>query len=81
MLTGLISTFSYIYYFKFINVSKEAWWLGISPEGIGFAFMWVALIVGVVVSLATPAPPTHIQDLVEDIRVPGQRRGHGPAKV
>ncbi len=81
MLTGLISTFSYIYYFKFINVSKEAWWLGISPEGIGFAFMWVALIVGVVVSLATPAPPAHIQDLVEDIRVPGQRRGHGPAKV
>lgn len=81
MLTGLISTFAYIYYFKFVNTSAADWWFGVSPEGIGFVFMWLALIVGVFVALFTKAPPQHIQDLVEDIRVPGQRRGHGPAKV
>ena len=75
MLTGLISTFGYIYYFKFGGGSAEGWWFGISPEGIGFAFMWVALAVGIVVALATPAPPAEVQDMVEDIRVPGQRAG------
>ncbi len=72
MLTGLITTFSYIYYFKFINTDSAGWWFGISPEGIGFAFMWFALLIGIVVSLLTPAPPKHIQQLVEDIRIPGQ---------
>ena len=32
---------------------------------------------GVVVSLITPAPPQEIQDLVQDIRIPGQRKSHG----
>jgi len=40
--------------------------------------MWLALAVGAMVALMTPAPPQHIQDLVEDIRVPGQRGIHGP---
>ncbi len=78
MLTGLITTFSYIYYFKFINTDPSGWWFGVSPEGIGFVFMWVALIVGIAVALMTKAPPQHIQDLVDDIRVPGQRKLHGP---
>jgi len=77
MLTGLVSTFSYIYYFKFVNTDPLNWWFGVSPEGIGFVFMWVALAVGIIVALATKAPPAHIQNLVEDIRVPGQRRIHG----
>ena len=81
MLTGLITTFSYIYYFKFMNPSEGGWWFGISPEGIGFLFMWLALFVGVTVALLTKAPPAHIQALVEDIRVPGQRRPHGPEGV
>ncbi len=82
MLVGLISTFSYIYYFKFVNADDpSAWWFGVSPEGIGFLFMWLALAVGIVVSLITKAPPQHIQDLVEDIRVPGQRLKHGPEGV
>ncbi len=73
MLVGLITTVSYISYFKFVNKNPADWWLGISPEGIGFAFMWLALIVGVGVSLLTPAPPRAVQQLVEDIRIPGSQ--------
>ncbi|KCZ63988.1 hypothetical protein L53_05680 [Hyphomonas sp. L-53-1-40] len=79
MLTGLISTFSYIYYFKFVNTDPEDWWFGVSPEGIGFLFMFVSMAVGVVVALMTAPPPQDIQDLVEDIRVPGTRKSHGIA--
>jgi len=82
MLTGLIPTFAYIWHFK-IGAGKaataEEWFLGVSPEGIGFVFMVVALVVGVVVSLVTRPPPQDIQDLVEDIRVPGTRTPHGIA--
>ncbi|XOV82679.1 MAG: sodium:solute symporter family protein [bacterium] len=79
MLTGLISTFSYIYYFKFGGGTAQQWLFGVSPEGIGFVFMWLALGTGMTVALLTPAPPQDIQDLVEDIRVPGNRRDHGIA--
>jgi cation/acetate symporter len=80
MLVGLISTFSYIYYFKFGGGTSETWFLGVSPEGIGFVFMWVSAIIGIVVSLVTAPPPQDIQDLVEDIRIPGTRRAHGMAE-
>jgi len=79
MLFGLVSTFSYIYYFKFVNTDSSDWWFGVSPEGIGFVFMWVSGLLGVAVALATKAPPQDIQDLVEDIRVPGTRTAHGVA--
>jgi len=71
MLVGLVSTVCYISYFKFMGGTDAGWWLGISPEGIGFAFMWVSLLVGVLVSLMTPPPPDAIQKLVDDIRIPG----------
>ncbi len=80
MLVGLVSTTSYIIYFKFMGGTAAGWWFGISPEGIGFLFMWLAAGTGIGVSLATPAPPQDIQDLVEDIRVPGTRRSHGMAE-
>ena len=79
MLFGLVSTFSYIYYFKFVNTDSSDWWFGVSPEGIGFVFMWFSGLLGVAVALATKAPPQDIQDLVEDIRVPGTRTAHGVA--
>ena len=75
MLTGLISTFAYIYYFKFVDTDPAGLWLGVSPEGIGFVFMFLSLAVGISVALLTPAPPQAIQDMVEDIRVPGGRTG------
>ncbi|MBL4869697.1 MAG: cation acetate symporter [Robiginitomaculum sp.] len=80
MLIGLITTVSYICYFKFMGGTADGWWFGISPEGIGFVFMWLAGGVGVIVSLMTPPPPQEIQDLVEDIRVPGTRSSHGSAE-
>ncbi len=79
MLTGLITTFWYIYHFKFVDTDPSHWWLGVSPEGIGFIFMFLSLAVGVGVALVTAPPPQDIQDLVEDIRVPGTRTSHGIA--
>ncbi|OYW85168.1 MAG: hypothetical protein B7Z22_09075 [Hyphomonas sp. 32-62-5] len=79
MLFGLITTFSYIYYFKFVDLDPTHWFLGVSPEGIGFVFMWISALIGIVVSLVTAPPPQDIQDLVEDIRVPGTRTPHGIA--
>lgn len=74
MLTGLITTVGYICYFKFMGGVEAGWWFGISPEGIGFIFMIVAVFTGMIIALLSPAPPIEIQKLVENIRIPGQRR-------
>jgi cation/acetate symporter len=73
MIVGLTFTFGYIVYFKFINPAAntpENWWFEISPEGIGTLGMIFNFVVALVVSRFTPPPPVHIQELVEDIRVP-----------
>ncbi len=72
MLFGLISTVSYISYFKFMGGTEAGWCFDVSPEGIGFVFMWAALAIGIMVSLLTPAPSAQIQQMVEDIRIPGE---------
>ena len=46
------------------------WWLGTSPEGFGTIAMVVNIVVSMVVSRMTPAPPKAVQELVEDIRIP-----------
>ena len=80
MLTGLIFTYGYIEYFKGLflkwagapwgeNVA-EHWLFGISPEGIGAIGMCLNIIVAVSVSYMTSPPPDHIQEMVDDIRVP-----------
>ena len=73
MAVGLTFTAGYIIYFKFsfpeMN-SAEHWWLGISPEGIGTVGMVINFLVTVIVSWLTPPPPAHVQQLVEEIRVP-----------
>ncbi len=79
MLIGLVTTFSYIVYFKFGGGTADQYFLGISPEGIGFVFMFLSLAVGIGVALVTAPPPQDIQDLVEDIRMPGTRQSHGVA--
>ena len=79
MLVGLVFTFSYIVYFKFVapEMNTAANWLfGVSPEGIGTVGMLLNFVVAFAVSRVTAPPPEHIQHIVEDIRVP---RGAGAA--
>jgi cation/acetate symporter len=70
MLVGLISTISYIVYFKFLGGQPEAWLLGISPEGFGALGMVLNFIVAYLVANLTPEPPIHIQKIVQNMRVP-----------
>lgn len=77
MIVGITFTAAYIIYFKFIQPehnTAEHWWLGISPEGIGTLGMVLNFIVAGIVSLATPAPPREIQELVDEIRVPQESK-------
>ena len=46
------------------------WWFGTSPEGFGTFAMLVNVIVSVIVSRVTPAPPKNVQEIVENIRIP-----------
>jgi len=70
MILGLVFTSSYIIYFKFLGGTKDQWWFGISPEGIGTLGMILNFAVALTVSKFTPAPPAEIQALVESIRTP-----------
>lgn len=82
MIVGLLFTFAYILYFKFINPESNTpdnWWFGVSPEGIGTLGMIFNFITSLIVSSFTPAPPKDVQELVEDIRFPrgaGKATGH-----
>lgn len=81
MIAGLVFTAAYIVYFKFLAPdlnTADHWWFGVSPEGVGTLGMLVNFGVSLLVSRFTPAPPAHIQDLIEDIRIP---RGAGSAQV
>ncbi len=79
MLTGLLSTLLYIFWFKgwfFIPGTEMAantpdnWFMGISPEAFGAVGALLNFVSAYLVSKVTPPPPEHIQHLVEDIRVP-----------
>jgi len=73
MLVGLIFTLSYIVYFKFLFPemnSSEYWFLGISPEGIGFIGMLLNLFISFLISLATPPPPNNVIRIIDEIRQP-----------
>ena len=77
MLSGLLFTVSYIVYFKFINPAantSDNWLFGVSPEGIGTIGMIINFIVSITVSLLTPKPPVHIQELVYSLRFPDEHK-------
>lgn len=79
MVSGLVFTILYISYFKFISPelnNVNHWWFGISPEGIGSLGMIINFVVCFGVSKITPAPPQHVQDMIQEIRIP---RGAGGA--
>jgi cation/acetate symporter len=55
------------------------WWFGTSPEGFGTIAMIVNVVVSIVVSRMTTAPPEHVQEIVENIRIPsgaGEAQSH-----
>jgi cation/acetate symporter len=74
MLTGIVFTAAYIIYFKRIDptAGADAWLLGISPEGIGSVGMLLNFAVTLAVSRFTPPPPPEVQELIEEIRAPGE---------
>jgi len=80
MVSGLLFTYGYIEFFKglFLKWAGAPWgedvaanWLfGISPEGIGVIGMLLNFTVAFLVCRMTAPPPQHVQQLVEEIRVP-----------
>lgn len=82
MISGLLITIYYISRFKLGWIGDPAestpdhWWFGVSPEGFGTIGMIINFIVAIVISRLTSPPPTDVQDLVEEIRIP---RGAGEA--
>lgn len=85
MVVGIVLMTFYMLKFKFgifdggkeaVAGLQEGWWFGISPEGFGSIAMFVNFVVAMTISRFTDDPPQHIQELVEDIRIP---RGAGTA--
>ena len=79
MISGIVFTAAYIIYFNYVNPAANTadnWFLGISPEGIGFVGMLINFVVAGIVSRSSAAPPEEVGKLVESIRVP---KGSGPA--
>jgi cation/acetate symporter len=74
MVVGIVFTAVYIIQTKFMGVSN--WFLGITPEGIGTVGMCFNFIAAWAVSMVTKAPPQHVQDIVEHVRIP---KGAGAA--
>lgn len=79
MIVGIVFTASYIFYFTPQlggHGTKEGFWFGISPEGIGTLGMIFNFVVALVISRMTKPVPTEVQELTENIRFP---RGAGEA--
>ncbi|WP_043768071.1 sodium:solute symporter family protein [Algiphilus aromaticivorans] len=79
MLTGLISTLVYIFLFKgwfffaetaMLPDTAEGWIFGVQPQSFGAIGAVLNFIVAFTVSRMTAPPPAHIQQLVEDVRIP-----------
>ena len=73
MIAGLVFTFGYIVFFKFISPelnSSEFWFLGISPEGIGVVGMAINFTLMLIITRASSSPPQSVVNLVESIRRP-----------
>ncbi len=73
MIVGIVLMLFYMMKFKldmFGGGTSEDWWFGTSPEGFGTIAMCVNIVISLVVSRMTPAPPQDVQDMVESIRIP-----------
>jgi len=82
MVVGITLMLFYMMKFKldfFGGGTKDDWWFGTSPEGFGTIAMLVNVVISLVVSRATAAPPQHVQEIVENIRIPsgaGEAHAH-----
>lgn len=73
MVVGMLFMLYYMMKFKFDwfgGGTQDEWWYGISPEGFGTVAMMINFTVSLVVAYFSPKPPTEIQELVENIRIP-----------
>lgn len=88
MIVGLLFMLFYMLKFKFgifdggkaaVDGLKADWWFGISPEGFGTIAMLVNFAVALTVNAFTNEPPEHVQEIVENIRIPsgaGEAQDH-----
>ena len=82
MVVGMLLMLYYMMKFKFDwfgGGTQDDWWCGISPEGFGTVAMLVNFAVSLVIAFLSPKPPQHIQELVENIRIPsgtGEAQAH-----
>ncbi|MBV7268013.1 sodium:solute symporter family protein [Winogradskyella luteola] len=82
MVVGITLMLFYMMKFKldfFGGGTQEDWWFGTSPEGFGTIAMLVNVVISMVVSRVTAAPPQHVQEIVENIRIPsgaGEAQSH-----
>lgn len=79
MISGLLSTLIYIFWFKgwffipgteMLANTSENWLWGIQPESFGAVGALINFAMAITVSVYTEDPPDHIQHLVEHIRIP-----------
>jgi cation/acetate symporter len=87
MLVGLVFTSVYIFIYKgwffvpgtnWLPDTPDQYFLGISPLSIGTVGALANFATAFLVSAVTKAPPQHVMDLVESIRVP---KGAGTAQA
>lgn len=80
MIAGLSITLLYVFQHKgimfiastsFLGDMSANWFFGIEPNAFGAIGALVNFVVATVVSKMTAEPPEHVQQLVDDIRVPG----------
>lgn len=80
MVAGIGITLLYVFQHKgimfvastsFLGDMSPNWFFGIEPNAFGAIGAVVNFTVATVVSRVTSAPPEHIQELVDDIRIPG----------
>ncbi len=77
MVAGISIMLIYMIFFKtgLVGIMEplppSEWWFGISPEGFGVVAMVINFILALTISRLTPPPPRDVQEIVENIRIPG----------
>ena len=73
MVVGISLMLFYMMKYKlgfFGGGTSEDWWFGVSPEGFGTLAMCANILVALIISSQTPAPPKGVQLMVDEIRKP-----------